>query len=768
MRSRNENELSFTATGAHLAVQRGHFGPPQGDGQGGTIEVNSFFIERNGQPWIPVMGEFQFSRYPRADWRAELLKIKAGGVTTVASYLFWIHHEEERDVFDWSGQRNLREFLLFCGEVGLDVVIRIGPFVHGEARNGGLPDWIYGMPLEARSNDPKYLHFVRRYYAQIAAQCHGLLFQDGGPVLGIQLENEFQASAAPWETTHYPDIELTPLGKGGAEHFRALKTIARETGMEVPLWTCTGWGSSVPGEFLPLHGGYAFYAWEDDPTTQAPSPNYVFRDGHKNGDGTDSMTPFGQCEMGSGMQAFYKNRPVVPPESVEAMGCVKLGSAVNLIGYYVYHGGCNPVGRHGFLNEHRCPRISYDFFAPIGDFGQLKPSYHLLRRQNLLIQAFGSRIAPMPTVLPAEQELVEAGNPLPVRAAIRTDGEGGFLFVNNYQDHLDMPEREGVSFRIETVRGMVSLPADGAFRLKRDICAIMPFNLDMDGIRLISSTAQPITRIMTAAGPCYAFFAPDGIAPEYAFDATTLKDPRPAGGDSVQVWKPEAGLDSFIELTALNGQTISIVTLTDAQSRQLWSGKAWGAERFIITAAGVCFDNDGISLSQLDSNDFRFSVFPPPAHDLSSRESVLRATNTKTWREYAAEVPAWNNGITTEPLGPRRMALRVPQETLNGIQDVFLSTEYVGDTGGAYIDGRLVHDNFNNGTQWWIALRRFAPGILGNTMLLATTPTRESLAKIGHTWSEMNAIQRDETGLKGSIQSVTVHPEYGMTCEAVK
>ena len=120
--------------------------------------------------------------------------------------------------------------------------------------------------------------------------------------------------------------------------------------------------------------------------------------------------------------------------------------------------------------------------------------------------------------------------------------------------------------------------------------------------------------------------------------------------------------------------------------------------------------------------------------------------------------------MTTEAAGPRRMAIHVAHQALDGIRDVFVRVDYEGDTGGAYLNGKLIHDNFNNGTGWSIGLRRFAPEVLGNAVVLATTPTRESLTKMALTYSEMAAIQRDDTGVKGAIRSVSLHPEYGMTC----
>ena len=82
-----------------------------GNPSGGSITLNSQFFLRDGSPWLPVMGEFHFSRCSRTDWARELCKIRAGGVTVVSSYVFWIHHEETEGVFDFSGSNDLRAFV---------------------------------------------------------------------------------------------------------------------------------------------------------------------------------------------------------------------------------------------------------------------------------------------------------------------------------------------------------------------------------------------------------------------------------------------------------------------------------------------------------------------------------------------------------------------------------------------------------------------------------------------------------------------------------
>ena len=164
---------------------------------GGSIEVNSFYMSEDGQPVVPVMGEFHYSRFPAEQWEEAILKMKAGGLTVIPTYVFWNIHEEKEGVFDWTGNKNLRRFIELFRKHDMATIVRIGPFCHGEIRNGGLPDWLFAHPVEVRSNDANYLKYVERLYQEIAAQLEGLYYKDGGPIIGIQIENEHQHSAAP-------------------------------------------------------------------------------------------------------------------------------------------------------------------------------------------------------------------------------------------------------------------------------------------------------------------------------------------------------------------------------------------------------------------------------------------------------------------------------------------------------------------------------------------------------------------------------------------
>ena len=141
---------------------------------GGSYAINSQYISRDGRPVIPVMGEYHFSRDSRENWPCELAKMKAGGVAVVATYVLWIYHEETEGRFDFTGDLDLRAFVRECAAQGLEVMLRIGPWAHGECRNGGFPDWLVLSSIPLRTNDARYMDKARTWYEQIYAQVKGL------------------------------------------------------------------------------------------------------------------------------------------------------------------------------------------------------------------------------------------------------------------------------------------------------------------------------------------------------------------------------------------------------------------------------------------------------------------------------------------------------------------------------------------------------------------------------------------------------------------
>jgi hypothetical protein len=500
-------------------IYSGHLRLGGSDRHGNTLDLTNYYLTWNGKPFFVISGEFHYSRYPEVYWEEELLKIKAGGVNTVATYVFWIFHEEKPGIFEWEGQKNLRRFIELCARHDLKVLLRIGPFAHGEWRNGGLPDWLYGQPFEVRSNDPGYLACVERYYAEIGQQVRGLLFKDGGPIVGIQIENEYMHAGAPWEVVDpVRDVEWITAGCQGADHLKALKALAHKAGLDVPIYLVTAWGAPViEDETLPVYGGYAYPVWLDNPQ---PSPYYTFRDSHARP--TERPThrvpcyyPLAYAEIQGGMQVRYRNRPAVPPESTEAMAFVCIGSGSNWLGYYMYHGGTTPVGGHGFSHERLHPQLSYDCQAPIGEFGEIRVGYRHLKLLHLFLKAYGQALAPMGTLLPDQADAIQPKDAETVRYCVRAQNGVGFLFVNNFQDHVEMRDQEGVAFEINTPGGLLRIPETSGLNIKRDACFILPFNQMLADARLVYATVQPLTILQYRDITHYFYFVPDGLEAEF-------------------------------------------------------------------------------------------------------------------------------------------------------------------------------------------------------------------------------------------------------------
>ena len=306
----------------------------------------------DGHRVCPVMGEIHYSRLPESEWRREVQKMKEGGVTIIATYVFWNHIEEQEGIFRWDGQRSLRKFIEICRDEEMPVVLRLGPFCHGEVRNGGIPDWMFTKGCKLREQNPVFLGYAEKLYRQIFTQVQGLQWKDGGPVIAAQFDNEY---------------------RGRGEYLMALKQIALKIGFDLPFYTRTGWPelrTPVPlGEMLPLYGDYADGFWDKE--VKEGAGNYykafnfkAFRSSTAIGTDLlgkqeakvnkgDEQYPYFTCELGGGMVTAYHRRPYIYPEDAYSMALVKLGSGSNLLGYYMYHGGSNPEGVLHTLNEVR-------------------------------------------------------------------------------------------------------------------------------------------------------------------------------------------------------------------------------------------------------------------------------------------------------------------------------------------------------------------------------------------------------------------------------
>lgn len=663
---------------------------------GQEISVNSRSLLVDGQPVFPVMGEFHYSRCPVAEWREELLKMKAGGVDIVATYVFWIHHEEIEGQWDWSGQRDLRQFVQTCGELGLKVVVRAGPWCHGEVRNGGLPDWMVAhKDWKQRSTDTNFLAAVKPLYTQIGQQLAGELWKDGGPVIGIQVDNEF----------------------GGApEYLLALKRLAIASGIDVPLYIKTGWPTmrrAVPlGELLPLFGAYPDGFWDNSiqPMPGGSWANYTFKITRTDtGIGNDTLKssvagdtagtekyPHLTCEVGGGMPASYHRRMNYDPRDVEAVVLTQLGGGSSLLGYYMYHGGQNPEGKLSTLQESRAthypndlPVKSYDFNAPIGEFGQLNPQYYWLRRLHLFLHDFGGALAQMPPTLP-DQRPEDKTDLTTLRWDVRSDGASGYLFVNNYERLQPMPAKPGVQFQLHLPGGELVFP-NAPVTIAADQFFFWPFNLNLGGAKLIYATAQPVCQITNDQALTVYFAETPGVNPEFVFDPQTLA----AGAAAPSVFSGiKPGRDAAIAVRSNSGQAVRVVLLSEADSLAL---------RKTPDGQGVIYEPaptatlQPVSLTALQPAGTARAFAPDGGKPIAPTDAEF--TNAAMWR-------------ITLPAG---IDLR---------EHPLLRIHYVGDVARLTLNGRLIEDNFYSGRTFDLGLKRYAPEILTGDLQLQILPLR--------------------------------------------
>lgn len=665
------------------------------------ITYNKQYLMVDEKPWFPVMGEIHYSRVPHENWKEELLKMKAGGVDLVSCYCIWIHHEEIKGEWDFTGDRDLHAFLQTVADLGMKLVLRVGPWIHGEVRNGGFPDWLMEKAktgnFDLRSDAPEYMEEVRRYYTKLAEESKGFYHKDGGPIVGVQIENEYG---------HCGGFG----GEVGETHMKNLLALAKEVGICAEFYTATGWGGAVTGGMIPVMGGYCEAPWDQRTTEIEPSGNYVFtkeRNDHNIGSDhglgvgiTFDMDkfPYLTAELGGGLQVTGHRRPIATGTDIGAMSMVKLGSGCNLLGYYMYHGGTNPEGKLTTLQESKetgypndLPVKSYDFNAPVREYGQMNDNYREIKLLAMFVHDYEDQICRMSYV-------PQPGNPekpedlTSFRSAVRytmVDGKAsGFYFVNNYQRRYEMASHSMADLVAYDEKGQELAHFDSRDVVDGDFF-FYPFHLDLGEGYLESCNATPLCKLN---GPKKAavFYIKDGIKPNYVLDR---------------------------EL-----QDTAIITLKKELALQAQKVTIAGQDHIIIANGDVVPDEKGgirIYYHLNPGEKPQFKIWPDLPKAPQGFTKVKEAQMDKlridhvAFAAYEGEVVEAEGSVRYE-VEPRTgsenndvIKVRVDVEGLKEVNDSILVIDWAANQGKAYIDGKLVVDQFYTGQPWEIGLKRF-------------------------------------------------------------
>ena len=679
------------------------------------VSLTSRYLVRDGVPVIPVSGELHYSRVPRARWRERLRQLRSGGVTVVASYVFWLHHVEHRGSPRFDGNLDVAAFFDLAVAEGFDVVLRIGPWCHGESRNGGFPDWVQRAPVRHRTDDPGYLELVREWFGQIA---HHL---DGRSGLGIQLENELYDQPG---------------------HLVTLKRLAREAGMSAPLWTATAWGSAdLPAEeVLPLYAGYGDGFWLDADAPWDPTFRDHFFFSHvwdDPGIGADvrrlqlqgmradrshprtpsELFPPATCELGGGMATAYHRRPRPAALDIAAIAHCKIGNGSAWQGYYMYAGGTNPAGDHGMQESHATgypndmQRLGYDFHAPVGEAGLLAGSHAALRSQHAFLAAFGSSLAEMPSSLPSVRPSgVEDSRTL--RWALRSDGSSGFLFIAWHQPHVPLPVYRGAQFSVALDASTVVVPA-APVDIPPGTLARWPLGLSLGGVRLDWATASALT-VLPGEVPTLVLVAEAGIEVSYSVgDAVATVEP---GLSPVRLRQGGGELDLLV-LPAAVAADIWVCSAGHAAATSAFTDPS-PARRLLLSPDELSWGPSG----RIESSGPRVRVYDPAARGFRqltlegdpSGEPDLPVVSASLVRAAGSAVPVAYGKFDGRQSAPSPEAfdelaavyeLPLPSWAGDGSVDALLHLRWAGDVGQLRVDGRTVTDRFWDGSEWIVNLR---------------------------------------------------------------
>lgn len=617
-------------------LQLGRNGPV-----GKEIRINNLYLEEGGIPQLPVMGEIHYNRMDSRYWRDALLKMKASGIDIVATYCIWSLHEEFEGELSWEGHLNLRRFIELCKELDMKVHLRFGPYCNAEIKNGGLPDWIVNNKnLITRSNDPLYLEYTRRWYQAVYDQVKGLLWKDGGPVMALQLENEYVR----------PGMIVS--------HLLNLKKMAVEIGFDVPLYSMTHWmDSEYPkGEIVPYAGFYIEAPWTASGKDEIPTSNFEFFTYNRLSDniGTDIIkiegdveslsgenndSPFFTCEIGVGTTAFYQRRAVVPEEMAGENINLRLGCGANMMGYYMYTGGTNPVGKISTYQSSG-PRISYDYQAPIREFGTLGTVMQETKKYNYFMNDFGTALAPAVAYLPTTNQ--DRDN---LQWAVRLNGNTGYLFCSNYLYKHSRKDYKNVQFSIKLKDETIRIPRQKV-TVKNGTYFLWPFNQELSNVLLKYSTTQPVCSLKEGNNHTYFFFEDDAIPGEYLIENKDIRNIEVKNGsyrkekDRYFINQLTPGKECIIKITKENGSTVRFVTLTEEESDHIWKGTIKGKKFVAITNSSLIYDNDKITLIDdqpsteiwtYEDGNFKQQTFQSSAQNLQAEFRPITPMEKSLW-----------------------------------------------------------------------------------------------------------------------------------------
>lgn len=329
-----------------------------------TYNDTSFLMD--GKPYTIVSGAMHYFRIPREYWADRLTKLKECGFNTVETYTCWNLHEENEGVFNFSGMLDIAEYIRIAESLGLNVILRPGPYICSEWEFGGLPAWLLRYKdMSIRCNDPVFIEKVRNYYRALFDEVRPHLSTNGGGIIMVQIENEYGSFG------------------NDKEYLQAIVDIYRECGVDVTLFTSDGacwWmlgGGTLPGHLCVANFG------------SNPQGNFAMLEQFR----PNQPKMCGEYWCGW-FDHWYEEHHTREAGELAGLFRDMLESGASL-NFYMFHGGTN----FGFMNganhggKYEPTITSYDYNALLSEAGDLTPAFHAVRAINE--EYFGRRLPPL-------------------------------------------------------------------------------------------------------------------------------------------------------------------------------------------------------------------------------------------------------------------------------------------------------------------------------------------------------------------------------------
>lgn len=320
--------------------------------KGGTFTVGDKTFLLNGKPFVVKAAELHYPRIPRPYWEQRIKMCKALGMNTVCLYVFWNIHEQQEGKFDFTGNNDVAEFCRLAQRNGLYVIVRPGPYVCAEWEMGGLPWWLLKKKdIRLREPDPYFMERVKLFERKVGEQLASLTIQNGGPIIMVQVENEYGS-----------------YGENKA-YVSAIRDIVRQSGFDkVTLFQCD-WASNFE------KNGLDDLVWTMNFGTGADIDQQFRRLGELRPNAPQMCSEFWSGWFDK-WGAHHETRPAkAMVEGIDEM--LSKGISFSL---YMTHGGTSFGHWAGANSPGFAPDVtSYDYDAPINEYGQATPKYWELR-----------------------------------------------------------------------------------------------------------------------------------------------------------------------------------------------------------------------------------------------------------------------------------------------------------------------------------------------------------------------------------------------------